>query len=194
MLSVIANIDVMTWMSFAFSAGTGIGTAGVIAIICFIVLLALTIFWGNLWNKGWSAKKTPFQMIWVILFAAICSWSLASINTLYGGHFFRTAVSTDIVSQYNTLPEEGTVNPNDAPIFPTSNGADKLISQFIAYSISDGVILSEPDGSYSADLLRTIIIEYKDAVFNMWGLFILSLLLLFGGSAFFAYREIKMIK
>jgi hypothetical protein len=188
MQAINLNTEVATWLKFAFcQIGQHLVTSGPIIIICLVVAFAgIGIGWGKLWNVDW--KIGSVRGLVLSAFSLIASFSLAGVDSLYGGNFFNQDLKMGLDSNINLQLKMDDAEDGSGKVY-------NLAKQINGMNQNKGLMDEEENVSQAPVFVftDTAVSNYFNALILLWGVvgacFIGMLILI----PYCAYNEIKKI-
>lgn len=186
---MIDDITTTTWFTYIWQTMMGYLILSLSIII--FTMSALVILIGKLWGKSWNrAWKLQGNRLWgVLILSFIAAFSLAGVHRMYGGSFDTSVASTIKALPDLTVSELKDENPKVL----------SMIYQIIQIASHSNKYITESAGNRWIHRLHHNTIEqftssYQNTLTTLWVLFTLSQILLIGGVAWYAYKDIRVIE
>lgn len=179
------DISMTKWLEYALRTMVENLVFPLVIIVVGTALFALLAgwLWGKAWNKGWNLGGG--RLLGILTLSFIAAFSLAGVHRMYGGSF-----DTSVASIMKSLPglTHGELKEEAAKVLP-------MILKIQEFSIdAEDAPPAPKEGEIVISLDENFVSSYLAALTVWWSLFGGSLLLLAGGVAWYAYKNIEVIK
>lgn len=181
------DISVSKWLAFAFAMMLDKPVYALIIVVATTLLLGFFVgrLWGKAWNKEWNLGGARFWGIgFLSLFAGLC---LGGVNSMYGGELFNTKVGA-VMKLIDGLTSNEVMEDarETVPVL-------RKIQEMTA-DVDEKLKLATDPSKLLIPLDEALVSTYFSALTVLWTLFSLSVALLFGSVAYYAYKDIRIVQ
>lgn len=180
------DVSMSKWLAYAFAMMLAKPVYALIIVGVATVLLGFFVgrMWGKAWNKSWNLGGARFWGVGALsLFAGLC---LGGVNSLYGGELFNTKVGAAMKLIDGLTSNEVTEDARET--LPVLRKIQEL-----AADPEEKLQLAADPTKILIPLDELLVSTYFTTLTVLWTLFALSVALLFGSVAYYAYKDIKLV-